>query len=999
MFAWQVNLIEREYRWLITQIRIQIEIKHRKAKIGFKKMYNPQKIEKKWQDKWEAAKIFDVNPNKKTEKIFITSPYPYASGPTHIGHGRSFVNGDIFARYYRAKGYNVLYPMAFHITGTPVLAISSSIERSDQIQIERMKEYVLLHTKDQKKVNEIVNSFVDPWNIVNYFSNTIKLDFKSIGMSLDWRREFTTGDKIYNKFIEWQYFHLKEKGYIEKGEYPILYCPRDKNAVGEDDIESGDELDLNINEFICIKFPFEDGFLIASTLRPETIYGVTNIWIKPNGDYVKASINEEIWYISEEATQLLENQNKEIKILKDFKGSKIIGKKARDVYGIKEIPILPGDFVDTATATGVVYSVPAHAPYDYIALIDLQKDAQLIEEFNLDKRETELIYPIQIIELKGFKNFPAKIYCEKYNVESQIDKEKLDSATSENYKNEFYNGVLNDKCGKYQGMKVSDAARQVSEDLIEENRADKLFIPVTKSLKCKCGADIIVSILKEQWFLNFNAGEWKKKAFENLNAMKIIPNKYRLNFENIFNWLEKRPCARKRGIGTKLPFNKEWIIESLSDSTIYMAFYTISHKIREYQIKPEQLIPEFFDFIFLEKGDVKKLSKQISLGENKLKELQEEFLYWYPVDHRHTAIMHISNHLSFYIFHHVAIFPKKHWPKVISLIEPVNVEGQKMGKSKGNLIPLADIQKRYSADLFRFYISHGADFGVYMDFREKEIETVKNHIFKFYTFISNRIEKSKNIEAKFENVNSKYSKVMLSKIIRKFIEAQKALEEYNIRRYLQTSFYEIFNLIQEFYRDTDNIDDFLNVFKLIYRDWLKMLSLTIPHICEELWEFAGNKGFISKVVWGDFNKKQIDITLELEFDYISNVIEDIFNIKKIVKSSKFDEIFLYTAPKWKYKALDLIISKKDNFDAIMSEIKKDKEMITNRDLIPYIKTQLKDRIWESQWLQIDEISLLNHYKSYIEKRVNSLIVINSDFDPKLRSTRAKPLKPALYIND
>ena len=209
--------------------------------------------------------------------------------------------------------------MAFHITGTPVLAISSSIERGDQVQIMMMKEYVSLHTKDPKEVDKIVESFVDPWNIVKYFSNTIKLDFKSIGMSIDWRREFTTGDKIYNRFIEWQYLHLKKKVYIEKGEYPILYCPRDKNAVGEDDISSGDELDLNINEYICIKFPFEDGFLVASTLRPETIYGVTNIWIKPNGDYIKAYVNDEIWFISKEATHLLENQNKKIKTLKNFK--------------------------------------------------------------------------------------------------------------------------------------------------------------------------------------------------------------------------------------------------------------------------------------------------------------------------------------------------------------------------------------------------------------------------------------------------------------------------------------------------------------------------------------------------------------------------------------------------------------------------------------------------------------------------------------------------------
>ena len=91
-------------------------------------MYNALEIEQKWQEKWEKAKIFDADPDSSKKKIFITSPYPYASGTLHIGHGRSFVNGDIFARYYRAKGYNVLYPMAFHITGTPVLAISSSIK-------------------------------------------------------------------------------------------------------------------------------------------------------------------------------------------------------------------------------------------------------------------------------------------------------------------------------------------------------------------------------------------------------------------------------------------------------------------------------------------------------------------------------------------------------------------------------------------------------------------------------------------------------------------------------------------------------------------------------------------------------------------------------------------------------------------------------------------------------------------------------------------------------
>ncbi|MFX1315959.1 MAG: leucine--tRNA ligase [Promethearchaeota archaeon] len=960
-------------------------------------MYNSREIEKKWQEKWEEAKIFEANPDPDKKKIFITSPYPYASGTLHIGHGRSFVNGDIFARYYRAKGFNVLYPMAFHITGTPVLAISSSIERKDQKIIARMEEYVALHTENQKKAKEIVKSFVDPWNVVNYFSNTMKIDFKSIGMSLDWRREFTTGDRLYNKFIEWQYYKLSELGYLEKGDYPILYCPRDENAVGEDDIARGDELNLDINEYICIKFPFEDGYLVPATLRPETIYGVTNLWLNPNGTYVYAKVNGEKWIISEEATLLFKNQNKNVVILEKLKGRELIGKKAKDVYGIKEILILPGNFVDTSVASGVVYSVPAHAPYDYIALMDLIKNENVIKEFNLNREEIEHIEPIQIIDLEGFDDIPAKIYCEKFNVQSQDDVEKLDNATSENYKNEYYNGILNDKCNEYKGRKVIEAVNSVIRDLIETCRADKLYLPITKDLKCKCGEKVIVSILKDQWFLNFNAGNWKQRAFDCLNRMVIVPNKYRMNFENIFHWLEKRPCARKRGLGTKLPFNEEWIIESLSDSTIYMSFYTISYLLKRNNVEPEQLLPEFFDFVFLNKGRLSDVSKKTKIDSKLLKQMQDEFLYWYPVDHRHTAIMHISNHLSFYIFHHVAIFPEKFWPKTISLIEPVIIEGQKMGKSKGNIISLADIQEKYSADLFRFYISHGADFGIYMDWREKQIQVLKNHIQRFYNFIAENIESIKNVEEKIENLTSKYSKAILSKCIRKLIEAKDGIDDLNLRKYLQLSFYEVSNLIQEYNRHCEDPNDIKIVYKIIFPNWLKILSLTIPHLCEELWEMAGNKDFISKTVWGDFHSNLINSELEKEYEFITSVIEDILNIKKIAKFGDSNSIYLYTAPKWKVDVFHIIISKKGDFNEVLAECKRKEELIKNKDLIAFIKVQIKNRIWEKESIVFNEKEILKEYKNFIEKRINNTIIINSEYDPKNRSTKAIPNKPAIYI--
>ena len=961
-------------------------------------MYNPQQIEKKWQDKWVQAKIFEANPNLDRKKMFITSPYPYASGPSHIGHGRSFVNGDVFARYYRAKGYNVLYPMAFHITGTPVLAISSSIERKNQEIIARMQEYVSLHTVDQEEVKKIVESFIEPWNVVKYFSNTYKIDFKSIGMSLDWRREFTTGDKLYNKLIEWQYHKLSEQGYLEMGEYPILYCPRCGNAVGEDDISRGDELNLDINEYTCIKFPFEDAYLVPSTLRPETIYGATNLWINPTGTYVYARVNGEKWIISEEATHILRNQNKTIEILEKLKGVELIGKKVKEISGSRELLILPGVFVDTSVATGVVYSVPAHAPYDYIALIDLQKNKEMLEKFKLNKEEVEGIEPIQIIDLKAFDDFPAKVYCERFKVESQEDFEKLDAATSENYKNEYYNGVLNEKCGTYKGMKVNDAVERVIEDLIESGKADSLFLPITKDLKCKCGEQIIVSILKDQWFLNFNAGNWKQKAFECLNGMDIVPKKYRTNFEHIFNWLEKRPCARKRGLGTLLPFNKDWIIESLSDSTIYMCFYTIIHILNENRIKPEQLIPEFFDYVYLGKGNARDLAEKTEISSNLLEQMHEEFLYWYPVDHRHTAIMHISNHLSFYIFHHVAIFPKKHWPRIISLIEPVIIEGQKMGKSKGNVISVAEILKNYSADLFRFYISHSADFGIMVDWREKQIQTVKNHIMRFYNFIVDKLSFLKEYEGKIENIKTKYSKIVLSKCINKFIEAEKGLEEINLRKYLQLSFYEVFNLLQEFSKYAEDKNDLLEVYKIVFPEWVKILSITIPHLCEELWEKLGNTEFLSKTIWTDFNSNYVDNELEREFGYISDFIEDILNILKIVKSSKSGNIYVYTSPKWKQDVYEIVSSKKGDFKEVIDECKLKGDLIKNKDLISYVKSQIKARIWEKNLAALNEENLLEEYRDYIEKRTNSKIYINSDYDPKNRLIKAVPFKPAIYID-
>ncbi|MHA1772047.1 MAG: leucine--tRNA ligase, partial [Candidatus Thorarchaeota archaeon] len=636
------------------------------------------KIEKKWQRRWAKDKIFEADPDPNRPKFFLTVPYPYTNGALHIGHGRTYTVGDLIARYKRMRGYNVLFPMASHMTGTPILGMVERIKVGDKKAIEQYKRDLRLYLDTEEEVDAQLAKFTDPWTTAKFFANAISADFKALGYSIDWRRKFTTGDKEYNQFVSWQYHKFKDKGYLKQGDYPLLYCPNCGNPVGEDDLLEG--ATAKIKEFTAIKFGFKDGYIVPATLRPETIFGVTNMWINPKETYVWAKVNGEKWLISEAAAEKLRLQAKEVEILEKFPGSEVVGQKFTAIHDDHELPILPADFVDPNNATGVVYSVPAHAPFDYIALRDLWEDPSGLEQYGISAEDVRGIQMISMIDIEGYSEFPAKDAVEKRNIKSQDEDEALEEATQEIYKAEFYSGIMKDNCGQFSGRPIKDVKDEVVAWMKSINRCDVFYEPDQRPVVCKCGTDVQVGVFAGQWFLDYLAPGWKDTAHKALDSMDIVPDLFRNLFEATFDWLTQRPCARKRGIGTRLPFDPDWIIESLSDSTIYMAYYTISHKIRAHKLKPKQLAVGFFDYVFLGKGKPEKVSEETGIDTTILEDLRSEFLYWYPNDQRHTAPSHITNHLSFAIFHHVAIFPKKHWLKCISLNEHVIKEGAKMSK-------------------------------------------------------------------------------------------------------------------------------------------------------------------------------------------------------------------------------------------------------------------------------------------------------------------------------
>ena len=260
-----------------------------------KKIIGWNSIEEKWRQIWEEKKIFHSDPDLTKKKYFITVAFPYPNSPQHIGHGRTYTLADAHARYMRMKGYNVLFPMGFHYTGTPILGMSRRVASGDEELFETFRK--IYHVSDNT-----IASFVEPVKIANYFHNEIKLGMKEMGYSIDWRREFTTIDKVYSKFISWQFRTLLKKGLIVQGSHPVGWCPNDQNPVSQHDTIGDVEPDFN--EYTLIKYELEDGSIIpAATLRPETVYGVTNLWVNPKIEYVKIQIDNERWIVSSETRQ------------------------------------------------------------------------------------------------------------------------------------------------------------------------------------------------------------------------------------------------------------------------------------------------------------------------------------------------------------------------------------------------------------------------------------------------------------------------------------------------------------------------------------------------------------------------------------------------------------------------------------------------------------------------------------------------------------------------
>ncbi|MDE1865897.1 MAG: leucine--tRNA ligase [Candidatus Micrarchaeota archaeon] len=951
---------------------------------------NYAEIEPKWQKAWVEAKVYESEPDER-KGILINVPFPYVNTPLHIGHLRTYATTDFHARYKRHRGYNVLFPMAFHATGTPILAIAKRITNKDKELIEELHKFEIPDS-DIAKMEDI-------YFIVDYMIGITEEAFKQSGLGIDWRRKFRSIEPIFSKMVEWQFARLNAAGLLKQGSHPVGWCPNEGNAVGQHDTRGDAEPEIEKLIAVGFKDADTDAIFPCTTYRPETIDGVTNLFVGEKVEYVKARIGGKSYFMSKDAATRLAYQM-QLEVEGPVSASGLLKKNVINPSNGERLPILPGFFVEAEVGTGIVMSVPAHAPFDYAALERLKGSGIQVPQgrsvIRIERPNNPPKAPTgEEIERARKADHSASVeaYLELLKQGGEISDEVLEVATKLVYREESRWGVM--AYGKYLGRKETDARGLISADLISSGSSFNMYeLTNPKPVFCRCGTRVVVKTVEGQWFINYGDKKWKEDTRKHMRSMRMHPEGSMNTFEKVMDWIDMRATERAQGLGTPFPLNKSHIIESLSDSTIYMSLYTYIHILRDSKVSAEQLKPEFFDFVLSGKGDAGSVSKSTGIDELALKKCRDSFVYWYSDTARHSGSDLIYNHLVMYLFNHVALFDRKFWPKQIVTNGLVNYEGQKMSKSLGNIIPIKIGIRNHGVDPLRFIEVVGAELGSESDFRVDEVKSIRTKNDFLHKLITS-LPEMKSAELSHNDF------WLYSKLNSKIKRATELLDGMLLKEaYIDIYYNSVTELRRYLERGGSN--------GMVLRDFLEKLTVMIspimPHVAEEFWHELGKASFVVKESWPEPDASMINPDVEQAEALIDSTVSDVRQgielTSKIPANSgkNVKEITIIVADDWKTAAYNRLARERNMAKAVSSDSLKgaDKEKVS-KFLSQFAKRA--SALVEVPRLPCEYVVQgFNDSKDYLSEKLGapvSAVMESNSSSP--RAPRAMPGKPAIDI--
>jgi len=953
-------------------------------------------IERKWQSKWLEAGLNRAERDESKPKFMGIFAYPGVTGYLHVGHLRGYTYVDTIGRYKRMTGYNVMFPVGTHATGNGGISLAKKIANGD----EKTIDYLIRNGCPPEKVKELG----EPMAVIEFFNDVYQNEYwKRFGFLADWRRFTCTLYPDYGKFIQWQFRKLMENGLLIQKPYYASVCPNCGPVAvdaSETDISKGGKAETQ--EYTLLKFKHGDEYLVAATLRPETVYGQVCFWVNPEVEYKKIKKGGETWIVSPQAAEKLELQKDGVEEVGTVPGKDMIGWMAVAPMIHREIPVFPATFCDPDVGTGLVTSVPSDAPDDWISLEVVKKDPRMKSEYGLSQELIDSVVPISIIQMKGYGDFPAKDMIDKMGI-TQPGDPKLVDAKKQVYKDGYHMGRMKDICGEFAGMRVEEAKDKMRQAMIDSGEAEP-FYDLTEEVICRCGGRVHIKRIDDQWFINYADQELTDRTSEHCKTMSIYPEEYETNVHAVLNWFRERACARLGNwLGTRFPFDEKWIIEAISDSTLYPVYYIISIRANDGSIKAEQMTEEFFDYVILGRGDAKSVSASTGIGEGLLEDIRKDILYWYPLDMNLGGKEHMTVHFPGFLFNHVGILPKEMWPRGITVNWYVTGKNSdKISKSKGGAQPIPGAAAKFGVDAMRLYYAHVASMFVDVEWSEDKVMMYRQRLDRIVSTIPEMIAAADGPGG--EAIDA----WLLSRFNNHLVRIREAMETNDLRSMCTIVYFDMLNDLKWYARRGGRGKDSV---RSAMRIWIQAMMPVTPHIAEELWEQAGFEGLVSAGQLPEADASLISAEAEYGEGLIRDLMSDIAEVRKIV-DIKPTKVAVFTTPAWKRavmeKARDMqsagtltvpdLIKACMADDAIKSNGKAASEM-AKKVAVDFSRSApgSKDAV-----LSTDEYALLHSAEQFLSEETGLEVrVYSADAegipDPNNKARQAAPGRPAISL--
>ena len=754
--------------------------------------YNFKEIEKKWQDKWYQEGTFNAKDDFTMKKWFGLIEFPYPSGQgLHVGHPRSYTALDIIARKRRMQGYNVLFPIGFDAFGLP----AENYAIKNHIHPKITTEKNISHFREQ---------------------------LKSIGFSFDWSREINTTDPEYYKWTQWIFIQLYKHGLAYKATMPINFCTGCKVGLANEEVVNG----------------------VCERCGSPVVQKEKSQWMLKITEYAQRLIDD-----LDDVDFLDKIKAQQINWIGRSEGAEVTFKIADSDETLTVYTTRP----DTLFGATYMVVAPEHHMIDKLSAKITNMDE--IEEY---KRQASLKSDFERAELNK-----EKTGCEIKGIKAinPLTNEEIPIWISDYVLITYGTGAIMAVPGH--DTRDHEFAKKFNLPIVQ------VIKPVDSSIDCdidkEAFTDVETGILINSGFLNdLSVIDAKKKVISYLEDNHIGKKQvnYKLRdwvFSRQRYWGEPIPMVYCKKCGwvpipeeelpLKLPEVEDYEPSENGESPLARHTEWVNTTCphcggkakRETDTMPQWAGSSWYYLRYMDAHNDKALASKEALE------------YWSPVDWYNGGMEHTTLHLLYSRFWHkflydIGVVPTKEpYQKRTSHGMILGSNGEKMSKSKGNVVNPDDIVNEFGADSFRVYEMFMGPFDQTAPWSMESIRGCAKFLDRVWNLQTLLVD-GNEYSPKFEKAMHRAIKKVSSDI-----------EEMKFNTAVST----FMTLVNDFYKEK-------TINKAEFKTFLQLLNPFAPHITEELWQTVlGGKEMLAYMEWPTYDEEKTiadEITLPIQFN-------------------------------------------------------------------------------------------------------------------------------------